>query len=616
MLEESKKFPKYVYLIIVFVFLFSIFIRFDKFSSQQNVANLDASYHVLLTTKALTDNPVSIHKLLPILTLGSPSDKGIPWGATVPDEYGNYYYTSFPSMGFIAPYLYFKITNLSLTLKNLMIFNLLIHLVATLLLCRWLHLVLTKINISERLRGAILTIGASSYLLAYESLFSHGIVYWNHSLFQIIWLLQLILLTQLLYASPKKRHIIWLLVVCLIAPLTEWTGYLTNASIAIYFLTKSNYRKISLAVIATTALSGLLFIGQFLLAISPKFLYLSLKSRFLGRSSVSDQQNSFGSLGPQLLHGYWESYSFLLLLPFVLVLAFLIVKFAKRKALLALPPFAGGLLFVLCAPLLENILLLQHAVEYNFDRLKTLIPIIFVVSVLIPLFHAHIRKVILVLWVFAIAGNVWGYYNVERQSIYFNHKETDIQKYIDNDNVLIKLLQQQTEPDALYAITGGVRGWVDFTLNRNVYERVVDLGQLKTIIQQRHATQGVWLLGDDIGNQIYDWKAALIYDLNTDTKQYLTVNGSFGVDEAPFPITDSNWINGIHRSSSSSIVVNANNSQDNYKPGNVVVFSNGEKRTIEKVEVEGSFLKVYVEGNVLDWRLLGFPNKIIIENHP
>lgn len=606
---------KYFYLIIMVIFLISIFIRLERFDSQNNIGNLDASYHVLSTVKAMIDNPVSTHKLLPILTYGNIQDKGIPWGATVPDENGNYYYTSFPTLGFIVPYLYFEITSFPLTLKGLMIFNFIIHLVAALLLCRWLQIVLNTINISERVRSAIIVIGAATYLLSYEALFSHGIVYWSHSLFQVIWLLQLIFLTKFLYVdTDKKWNVVWLLIVCLLAPLTEWTGYLTSASIAIFLFTKPGYRKFSLVIVATTFLAGLLFIGQFLFVISPNYLFHSLKSRFLGRSSVNDEYNGIDSLGPELLHGYWESYGILLLIPFALALLLLIMKLAKHRMNFSLPPFVGGMLFILCVPILENILMLQHAVEYNFDRLKTLIPIVFMISVLIPVFNKRIRETIMIIWVVAIIINVWAFYKVERESIYFNNKESDIQKYIDDDQSLIKLLQQQTKPDAVYAIRGGVRGWVNLTLNRSVYERVLDLQQLNTILQQRDATQGVWLLGDDVGNQVYAWNSALIYDVDTDSKRYITLSGSFNTDEVPFPIIDDNWINGIGRVSASFIIVGSSEAQEKFLPGNVVTFINGEKRTIQKVEVEGSFIKINVEGDVLDWRLLGFPSKIFVEN--
>lgn len=615
-MKENIRFNKFLPYFFVFgLFLLSIIIRLAKFDSQQNVANLDASYHVLSTVKAMMVNPISIHKFLPIVTYGEIYDKYIPWGATVPDNQGNYFYTSFPVIGFIVPYIYFKITSFPLSLKNLMIFNFIIHFIATLLLCKFLQLSLKITNISRQLQNLILVMGAATYIFTYEALYSHGIVYWGHSLFQVIWLIQLIFLVDLLYKQTeiKKWKTCLFLVVCILIPLTEWTGYLVNGSIFVVLLLKPKYRRLSLGVFFATIVSGFLHIGHFLLAINSQYLFNSLKSRFFGRSSVNSDTNSMSSLGLKLLHGYWESFGMLFILLLLVVASFLIIKYKKRNDNNNLNLIFIDILFVLCFPLLENIIMIQHAVEYNYDRLKMIIPIIFVISVLIPMFNKNLRQILFFFWVIAIVSNVWAFYNIERESIYFNHKESNIQKYIDSDQELIKLVQERTKPDAVYSINGGVRGWVNLTLNRSVYERVVDLSQLKTLVQQRKVTQGVWLIGDDLGNQIFEWKTALIYDANTDSKKYITTNGSFNVDDVPFPITNDLWINGIGRSSASFIVINSNNTEDKFKPGVILNFINGEKRIIQKVDAQGTFIIVDVQGEPLDWRTLGFPSKLGVE---
>ena len=40
-----------------------------------NVTNIDASYHVLLTVRALNETPASIHHFLPTVTLGRELDR-------------------------------------------------------------------------------------------------------------------------------------------------------------------------------------------------------------------------------------------------------------------------------------------------------------------------------------------------------------------------------------------------------------------------------------------------------------------------------------------------------------------------------------------------------------
>ena len=88
-----------------------------------NYLNADATWHTLLTIQAYDETPVSSHLFLPIVSLGEDLDKNIPWGATVSDSKGNYYYTSFSPAAYFAPWLFFKTFRLAVCEKSLYIFN-------------------------------------------------------------------------------------------------------------------------------------------------------------------------------------------------------------------------------------------------------------------------------------------------------------------------------------------------------------------------------------------------------------------------------------------------------------------------------------------------------------
>lgn len=47
---------------------------------------------------------------------------------------GVYYYTSFPPLGFVAPWAFFRVTGLAPSIEHLLVFSLVIHLVATFLI--------------------------------------------------------------------------------------------------------------------------------------------------------------------------------------------------------------------------------------------------------------------------------------------------------------------------------------------------------------------------------------------------------------------------------------------------------------------------------------------------
>ena len=62
--------------------------------------------------------PASEHAFLPIVSLGGDENKYIPWGATIPDEEGNYYYTSFSPAGYFVPWLFIKVFRLEICEKS------------------------------------------------------------------------------------------------------------------------------------------------------------------------------------------------------------------------------------------------------------------------------------------------------------------------------------------------------------------------------------------------------------------------------------------------------------------------------------------------------------------
>ena len=74
--------------------------------------NSDATWHVLLTIECYNETPILDHLFLPIVSLGENDDKYIPWGSTIPDNKGNYYYTSFSPAGYFFPWLFIKLFRL------------------------------------------------------------------------------------------------------------------------------------------------------------------------------------------------------------------------------------------------------------------------------------------------------------------------------------------------------------------------------------------------------------------------------------------------------------------------------------------------------------------------
>lgn len=182
---------------LCFLYFFSVYLRIPK-NQNQNYLNSDATYHTLLTIKALNNNPIKTSKFLPIITL-SPEDRNIPWGATVPDKNGNYYYTSFMPIQFVAPYLWFKTTNLKINETNLYYFNSMIGFICLLLS----NIFFIKIFKKKLPLYFIILSTSFFYIFSPELMHMSGLVYWGQSLFQLVILIQLIIFVKLM-AKPTK----------------------------------------------------------------------------------------------------------------------------------------------------------------------------------------------------------------------------------------------------------------------------------------------------------------------------------------------------------------------------------------------------------------------------
>ena len=190
--------------------------------------NSETTYHVLLTMHCYDVVPFNIHKFLPIVSVDG--NKFVPWGATIPDQYGNFYHTSFSAAGHFIPYVFIKFIHLFINADSaflLYIFNTLCFILSAYLWGTVIYLCFTKHKLYLAFLGNLI------YIFSPENIHSMGYVYWHQSIFQVTFLLQLFA-----YITNRK----WIFyAVTLINPYIEWTGFIANISFAVVEFLK--YRK-------------------------------------------------------------------------------------------------------------------------------------------------------------------------------------------------------------------------------------------------------------------------------------------------------------------------------------------------------------------------------------
>lgn len=345
--------------------------------------NLEATYHVLLTMRALRETPLSQSLGLPIVTLGQVNDRGIPWGVAVPNASGEFVYTSFPPLGFWAPML----AGLPLHdpgLGFIVVFNGLLAAVTGLIVFVFGRALTRDVGASATGATFAGLFAAALYLTSTEAIQSHGIVYWPQSLNQVF----LTSIAFLLHRAARGRSGRWSPIgigaLALAACYTEWTGFVMALGAAAVCLAVPSTRRvlrrsaIGLVAGALAAVIGLLVQFGTQVGIAPVF------EAWTARAG----NRAAGTIGP-LVQGWALSCG-----ATVLALAVVLVVSAVTRPSRDRVASSTALAFVfLLIPLLENLLLQEHAAQFSFDRLKVVTPVALAAAVALVGLRPRVRAV-------------------------------------------------------------------------------------------------------------------------------------------------------------------------------------------------------------------------------
>lgn len=452
----------YATIIIAILLFISFQLRKDDFNEQKAATNIAASYHTLLTVKSLDQSPASDHYFLPTVSLGGAENKGIPWGVTVPTPKGDYIYTSFYTPAFMAPYAWFKLLGQDSTTTNLAHFNFLISSATTFLLFLLCYRLLISTGVTPRSSAAGSLIAVFITIFSREALTSGGLIYWAQSLYQPILVASLICLHVYLSAAIDKVRswAAWLLVaLAFIGALTEWTGFVFNGGATLLLWLHKNSRqgnrKLATGIVLATILSVVVIVLHISAAVGFSPTIEALTERFFARST------SAGSI-KDLLEGYWISFG--LFLPLLLVAIVFLIKF-KSKIPSTIASNSFTIVFLAsCIPMLENILMMQHAASFTFDRLKLVIPATILIS------HAFAKAGTLgrsLIIVATLAASIAGYSSYRSELLTYSFWD-DIEKQ--NQSMADKIKKRPDYACSIITSSIPVRAYPNLLFERGIYE--------------------------------------------------------------------------------------------------------------------------------------------------
>lgn len=377
------------FVMVIMAYTISLLVRFDTFTQQTGAQGLEASYHVLWTAETLERSSPKAHFFLPTVTLNPELGHVISWGRTVPTKAGSRIYTSFPPLGFLIPYGIGLLLPEGLSFTKLAIINSLIGL-ATAIVTGFLARAVFQTVSSERHNAsiwAVFAMTACCYLFLREALVSHGAVYWPHSLSQLVFVGASWAAFRFFQGKRTIAEGTALFFACLTFPSLEWTGFIFNAGLILTLVlmpilaSNSEYpssvvkalqvnRRPILIVMAATAMSLGIMLIHFASVLGLEELLWAFHARASARASSP-------ALVPNLAIGYVISFG--ALLPLALLAQYRLI----RAGYLRSHPAVTGLLIVTTFPILENLLLMQHAVQFSFDRLALALPLLLVCTTLI-----------------------------------------------------------------------------------------------------------------------------------------------------------------------------------------------------------------------------------------
>lgn len=478
--------------------------------SKVNYRNSDATWHTLLTMTAYAETPISEHHFLPIVSLGGADNKGIAWGATLPDEDGNYYYTSFSPAGFVAPYLFCRVFHLGFTEQSLFIFNKVILILSLIVL---IHLIMFLFD-GSKYKNLLALCAVMIYIFEPEVLHATGVTYWHQSLFQFFFLLQLMMFVHI---ETKRYANIGFILLSIFNPYLEWTGYVANAGFVLAFLLVGVVKKRKVAIryamstIGATFLAGVLFVAHYLTKLNGKEFFETLMNRYSDR----DYNGSAGVR--ELIRDYKISFYAMCYIVIAFAIAIVVMKIFdsikhRKKFRIGEGIYKRIIIaIVVCVPLLENILMMQHALTYSYDRMKLVIPIcLFSCDALNQLL---VRKKC-VLSTAGIAGIVLACI----VNLYRYKNETLYMWDVPYRNSNISLAEKVAEYDDAVLGTQEVRGYCNLLFGRGVYEGITkdNVEELIKIAQDKGKRYAVVLeLKDDYHGQwdLFGVDDAIVYDV-------------------------------------------------------------------------------------------------------
>lgn len=477
--------------------------------------NQDATWHVLHTLQCYDSMPSQEHLFLPLVTPGDDA-RHMAWGATPEGAGGIRYYTSFWAPGFLLAWIFSGLTGLGYTPQMLYWLNSLLLALSVAAAC----LLVVRLFGPRLGRAAPLLVPLTAllYLFQPEVMQSQGAVYWHQSITQLILVCQLYCFSRYQKRWGKIAFYTLSFLICQL----EWTGYVTNAGYALLMLAwgvpgeekrplgRRFARAAAMGGLSAAALLGIVL--HYLQRLPAAALFSALLGSYAVRGDgTRDPVLQYFVMLFRSMRPLWT------LLPILLALVLLLPK--ARRALPGLLRAYAPWLFASAFPMLENLVLRQHALEYTYDRMKAVYPLLIAFFLLLACLYGalegvRLRGLALVgacALCLALAGVALADY-LRPDNYYVDRDEDGYLVY--NQLMAQRLLTEYPREVTLYGFPVPVRGYTNLTFGGGGLE-LVDQETLRREALARGMRYAVYVDAKGGVSNTYHFVAAVVMDLET-----------------------------------------------------------------------------------------------------
>ena len=530
---------------VILLLLVSHAFRASDISGNVGIQNLETPWHAILTIQAMSESDLGTHRFLPIVTLGGPHNKGIPWGASNPDSRGNYFYTSATAPTFVLPYVWMRVFGLEPTIQSLAGFSFALQVASVLLLYAFLHALLRAADTPPGPAAFASVIASAISIFSREALVAFGVVYWFHGIYQILLIAALCFILRALTKPEALRP--WMLAlftfICFLGAWVEWTGFAFNVGGAVVLLAFQWSREaiisgasivassiVSAALLAIhrskatmltagcmvgsalvaslilvyrgarvrTLLAGCMLLGTFLAASVivahyatildlPTFTW-RLRARFEARSPLAH-----GGVADNVLllaQGYTLSFGL-----FLLVVAAGGLMLSKAQMRPKTKQLVWPMVILSAVPLAENIIVMENSAEFSYARIKFAVPAAVVIAIAIAYGPIWGR---IAITAGVVAASIFGCWSYKKDLTYYARWEA-----IDRSNKTLRdRLVREPGFECSVLVTNTItRGYGTMIFHRMIFEPWAFTGAtdkqdyLRQAMARTGACKGIYLEG-------------------------------------------------------------------------------------------------------------------------